>query len=114
MELGLLAVYPQTQHRKETGGRHHQGTTAPRGEPRTYKMTFPTAGGGPRNFPVERCRGRVETRTTMQVHFLNRHVRYTVIMLGEGNLPHPQCPWCNILVPRRVLNGRHLTPAQCA
>ena len=50
----------------------------------------------------------------MQMQFFNRHVRDIVIILEEGNLPHPQCPLCNMLVPWRALNGRHHTTAQCA
>ena len=28
--------------------------------------------------------------------------------------PHPRCARCDMLVPRRALNGRYLTTAQCA
>ena len=31
------------------------------------------------------------TRTAMRVHFLHRHVLDTVVILEEGNLPHPRC-----------------------
>ena len=37
-----------------------------------------------------------------------------MIILEEVNLPHPRCPWCDILVPWLLLNRRHLTTAQCA
>ena len=50
----------------------------------------------------------------MRVHLLHRHVLNTVLILEEGNLPHPQCARCNILVPRRSLNGRHSSTVQCA
>ena len=50
----------------------------------------------------------------MQVHFLHRHVLDTVVIMEEGNLPHPRCARCDTLVPRRALNGRHLATAQCA
>ena len=50
----------------------------------------------------------------MRVHFVHRHVQDTVMMLKEGNFPHLQCPRCDIQVPRKVLNGRHLGTAQCA
>ena len=50
----------------------------------------------------------------MRVHLLHWHGRYTVIILEDGNLPHPQCPLCNILVPWKALNGRHIATAQCA
>ena len=50
----------------------------------------------------------------MQVHLFHWHVRDTVIILEEVNLPHPRCPRCDIMVPCHALNGSHLTTAQCA
>ena len=50
----------------------------------------------------------------MRVHFLHRHVLDTVVLMEEVNLPHPRCTQCNILFPRRALNGRHPATAQCA
>ena len=49
----------------------------------------------------------------MQVHFVHRHVDDTVVILEEGNLPLPRCPRCDLQVPRRALNGRHLGTNQC-
>ena len=49
----------------------------------------------------------------MRVHFVHRHVQDTGVILEEGNLPHPRCPWCDLQVPRKALNGRHLGTAQC-
>ena len=49
----------------------------------------------------------------MQVHFVHRHVHDTVLMLEEGNLPLPRCPWCDLQVSRKALNGRHLGTIQC-
>ena len=46
MVLWLLAVHQHMHHGKSEGGRSHWGTTAPGGEPQTYKMDFPTACGG--------------------------------------------------------------------
>ena len=40
MTIGLLAVHLQKQHGKEAGGRRYWGTTAPVGEPHTYRMAF--------------------------------------------------------------------------
>ena len=54
------------------------------------------------------------TRTEMWVHFMHRHVLDTVVMLKEGNFSHPWCAKCDMQVPRRALNGRHLGIAQCA
>ena len=50
----------------------------------------------------------------MRVNFLHRHVRDTVVVLEEGNLPHPRCPRCDMLFPWRALNRSHLATAQCA
>ena len=50
----------------------------------------------------------------MRVHFVHRHVQDTVVMLEEGNLPHPRSPRCDMQVPRKALNGSHLGTAQCA
>ena len=50
----------------------------------------------------------------MRMHFLHRHVLNTVVILEEVNFPHPRCARCDMLVPRRDLNGRHPATAQCA
>ena len=49
----------------------------------------------------------------MRMHFCSRHVRDIVIILEEGNLPHPRCSQCDMLVPWRALNGRHHATALC-
>ena len=49
----------------------------------------------------------------MRLHFCHRHVRDTVVILEEGNLPNPQCPLCDMLVPWRAMNGTHRLTAQC-
>ena len=53
-------------------------------------MTF-LAKGGPQIYPVEGCPGRVATRMVIQVHFLHQHFLDTVVILEEGNFPHPRC-----------------------
>ena len=80
-------------------------------EQKTYRMEFPK--GGAKDFPVEGCPGRAGTRTAMRVHFWRRHVRDTVIILEEGNLPLPRCENCGMLVPWWALNGRHKDIAMC-
>ena len=60
---------------------------------RTYMMYFPTKRGA-QKCPVEGCPGALATRTAMRVQFVHRHVQDTVVMLEEGNLPHPWCPRC--------------------
>ena len=74
-------------------------------------MSFPTR-TGPWEFPIEGCRGRTAIRTALRVHFFRRHIRDTVVILEEGNLPHPQCPRFDMLVPWKALNGRHTNTAQ--
>ena len=62
---------------------------------------------------MEGCPGALAKRTEMRVHFVHRHVQDTVVMLEEGNLPHPRCPRCDMQVPIKALNGRQLGTAQC-
>ena len=54
-----------------------------------------------------------ETRASMRVHFVHRHVHNTVVILEEGNLPLPRCPRCDLQVSRKALNGCHLETNQC-
>ena len=49
----------------------------------------------------------------MRVHFWRRHVQDTIIILEEGNLPHPRCENCDMFVPWRALNGRHKSTRMC-
>ena len=49
----------------------------------------------------------------MRVHFWRRHVWDIVIIMEEGNLPHPRCSRCDMLVPWRSLNGKHKSTAVC-
>ena len=82
-------------------------------DPRTYKMAFPMR-AGPTPCPVEGCSGRALTRTATRVKFWNRHVRDTVVILEECNLLYPWFPLCDMMVPRKALNGTHRCTAQCA
>ena len=82
------------------------------GDPRTYQMALPTK-GGPRNCPVDGCLGRAGTWTAMRMHLCSRNVRDIVNILEEGNLPHPRCSRCDMLVPWRALNGRHHATTMC-
>ena len=49
----------------------------------------------------------------MRVEFVHRHVQDTVVVLEEGNLPHPWCLRCDLQVPRKALNGSHMGTVQC-
>ena len=75
-------------------------------------MVFPKRVGS-RPFPIKGCSGRALMRTAMRVHFCHRHVRDTVVILEEVNLPHPWCPLCDMLVMCKTLNLTHRCTAQC-
>ena len=64
-------------------------------------------------FPLAGFPGRVTTRTAMRVHFVHWHVLDTMVILEEGNSPHPRCAQSNMIVPWQALNGRHPGTAQC-
>ena len=81
------------------------------GDLQTYQIEFPK--GGTKVCPVEGCPGRAGTLTAMRVHFWRLHVRDIVIILEEGNLPHPRCPRCDMFVQWRALNGRHKNTEMC-
>ena len=112
MAAGSLASHMMTQNGQATEEQWSWEASAMGGDPQTYRLALPIK-GGPWRDPVEGCPGRAGTRTTMQMHFCNRHVRDIVIILDEGNLPHPRCSRCDMLVPRRALNGRHHANAMC-
>ena len=85
---GSLASHCQNQHGVARGGSGQEGDEKIRvDKPRTFRRKFP-AKEGPRPCQVEGCSGRATTQTSMRVHFWHRHVRDTVVILEEGNLPH--------------------------
>ena len=48
----------------------------------------------------------------MKFHLWHRHVRDTVVILEEVNLPRPWCPLCDMLVLWKALNGTHRCTSQ--
>ena len=87
---GSLVAHRQTQHKVAKGRLEQEGDEAAGVKnPITYRMAFP-AKARPRTCPVKGCSGRALTRTAMMVQFWHRHVRDTVVVLEEGNLPHPR------------------------
>ena len=118
MAAGSLDTHRMLQHGKNkerrwtwTDADTVRGGGGGGGGPTTYRIESPK--GGTKECPVEGCPGRARKRTAMRVHFWRRHVRDVVIILEEGNLPHPRCPRCDMLVPWRSLNGRHKITAMC-
>ena len=75
-------------------------------------MMFPTK-AGTMHYLVQGRSGQVETRTAMRVHFWHWHVWDTLLILEEGNTPHPRFALCDILVWCQSLNGFHKSTAQC-
>ena len=90
---GSLDTHRMVQHGKakaESWSWTDAATGGGGGEPTTYRIEFLKR--GTRECTVEGCPGRAGTRTAMRIHFCRRHVRDVVIILEEGNLPHPRCP----------------------
>ena len=112
LAVGSMSSHIMTRHGKAEGQRRQWKPQKETGA-QIYRMSLPTK-GGPQQCPVEGCPGTLETRTAMRVHFVHRHVQDTAVMLEEGNPPHLRCARCDMQVPRKALNGRHLGTAQCA
>ena len=105
-------THRKNQNGVDKGGLGSEGYTADGGDkPRTYSMGFPVR-EGPRPCPVEGCSGQALTRTAMRVNLWHRHVRDIVVILEEGNLPHPRCPLCDMMMPWKAMNGTHMRTAQ--
>ena len=105
--MGSLEAHLQTRHGVAKGGLGQEGGREARGDnTRTYRMLFP-AKAGTMPYTVKGCSAQVSTQTRIRVHVWYRHVRDNMVILEEGNLHHPQCPLCDIMVPWRSLNGMH-------
>ena len=111
--IRLLAVHPQTQHWKATGGIRHWETMDLSRDPNIYRLALPTT-GAPRNCSIERCPGQLATRMVMWVHFSHRHVQDTIIVLEEINLPAHDAPngtcWCPFVQLLGVTSLHHSVP----
>ena len=109
-------THRQTQHGVAKDGLGSEGGEADRGGGGdgliTYILVF-LARAVPRPCPVEGCSGFASTRKSMRVNFWHRHVRDTVVILEEGNLPHTRNPLCALMVPWKALNGTHRRIEQC-
>ena len=100
MAAGSLAGNRMTQHGQAAEGRWISKTLVTGEDPRTYCMDF-LSKGDPRSCSVEGCPGQAATRTAIRVHFIHLHVLYTVVILEEGNIPHPRCHQCDKMLPWR-------------
>ena len=50
-------------------------------------------------------------RVNLWVHFVHHHVGDKIVILKEGNRPHPRFPNCDMFVPCMALKRRHSTNA---
>ena len=64
-------------------------------------------------YPVEGFQGTAYSQINLQVHFVCRHPKYTIVILKEGNQPHPWCPQCGMFVPQEAPNWSHPTSVMC-
>ena len=94
-------------------GRRQRSDGAGKPRPQEYNRRRIVWTFRPRSCPVEGCPGQAGTSMAMRINFYNQHVQDIVIILEEGNLPHPRCSQCNMLVPWRALNGSHHATAMC-
>ena len=58
-------------------------------------------------------KGRVTTRTNLWIQFMYHHLRYTLVIMEEGNHPHLHYPNCDMLLPWAELNHCHPEIALC-
>ena len=55
---------------------------------RDYKVSFPQM-ARTAECAVEGCREGAKSRSKLRVHFIRHHVQNKIIILEEGNNPHP-------------------------
>ena len=53
-------------------------------------------------------------QSALRVHFLHRPMRYTVVVLEEGNHPLQHCPKCDMFFLWEALKQSHMNTAMCA
>ena len=51
--------------------------------------------------------GQALSRTSLRVHFMHFHLRYTIVVMEKGERPHPLCLRWEMFIPWEDLNGRH-------
>ena len=111
LTAGSLTAHRQAQHGKERPPQWATPHATP--DPRLYnRVSFPRASRSI-GCPVEVCEGRVTTRTNLRIHFVHRHMWNTIVILEEGNRPHPRCPSCDMFIPWAALNRRHPSSDLC-
>ena len=77
-----------------------------------YRVYF-TKAAGPEGCLVKGCRGRAKNCTNLWIHFVHRYMRYKIVILDEGNRPHPRFLACDMFVPWEALNCHNSTTELC-
>ena len=57
--------------------------------------------------------GRYKNWSALQVRFVHRHMRDTLVVLLEDKHPLPLCPKCDMFVTCMALNGKHHATEMC-
>ena len=99
----LLDAHGQTYHVKERPSQGMAPLTKP--GPRLYRVSLPRSTRSI-GCPVGECEERATTCTNICIHFIHHHMRDTVMIMEEGNRPHPRCPYCDMSVPWAAINRR--------
>ena len=86
LAAGLLVAHRKDQNGTSWGPKWVATPTNP--SPRMYRVSFLWAFESV-GCPVEGCGGRKLTRTNLRIHFLNRHMQDMIVIMEEGNRPHP-------------------------
>ena len=60
---------------------------------------------------MEGCQGKAYLQTNLRVQFAHQNPQYSIVILKEGNQPHPWCPQFDMFVPHEALNWAHPTSA---
>ena len=81
-------------------------------EAKAYLVSFPRIATAI-HYPVEGCQFRDFNCTNLRIHLSHRHMRDTIIILEEGNCPHPCLPKCDMFIPWKALNWRHPSMEMC-
>ena len=89
----LVARSLTAQHQSQNGiGRGPQWENIPLpADPLINRASLPNMVGSV-GCPVKGCRGRVTGRTNLRIHFVYRHMQDMIVIMEEGNFPHPHCP----------------------
>ena len=99
MELGAA----RPPHRPPKGGWGVVGSRGRKSTPAQYRFSFPAILAGLRCLVVG-FRGTVSSWTNIWVHFYQQHPWNSMVVLEEGNQPHPWYPQCDMFVPQETLN----------